>query len=59
VHGGTARFPELVRFSEKPFPIIGIVQAGAIIHPSHLLPQIPLLGPILKLKQQGISGNYK
>jgi len=59
VHGGTVLFSELMRFSRKPFPINGIVQAGAIIHSSHLLPQTPLLGPILKLQQQGFSGNYK
>ena len=52
-----ARFPALVRFSRKPFPVIGIVYAGTIIHPiplSHIL----LLGPLHELPEQEISGNY-
>jgi len=42
-------------FSEKPFPIIGIVYAGTFIL-SLPLSQTLLIGPIRNLPQQGISG---
>ena len=58
MHGRTARLPELMRFSSKPFPIIGVVHAGTIILSLPLL-QTLLLGPLRKLAQQEILGNYK
>lgn len=50
MHGGTARFQELVRFSRKPFPVIGIVRACTIIH--HIPLSSLLLGPLGELPQQ-------
>jgi len=43
----------------SPFPVIGIVHAGAIIQLSLLLSKTLLFGQIRKLPQRNNSGKYK